>query len=336
MRFLALASSLPKSQRNLELSEQPNPQLLRAYSASIRGLAVAIGDPQQVNTSATLAATLLLQLYETWCSKDSPRRALHANAVSRLIQHRGTDSFKDDFDLAILEAEIANISFSALRAGTSCYLASPLWTEIITNIAKDKSNGLGRYNRAQLDFLSAWTYIPGAVVGFHELLGLFPPDSEPANPPEIRCSATSDESVKHPSQHQSAQFEQGMTSLYQRTLAFRSQYLPIASASPDGAGGALNYKMTLDIGSGTLAIICCYILATVVPSRSAALIAEASSYVEDIRAYRLACPEHPFFANGAVRLAPKLAWIKLREHPAGLVSRASERIAEIVAIVYPP
>lgn len=110
IELVCLASALPPRERDAETSTDG--ALIAAHAAALKSLREALADRELVKSTGTLAASLLLRMYEVNCDPHGPARTFHAQGLSQLIQYRGPDCFQSETDLAMFEG-LSSISFTA-------------------------------------------------------------------------------------------------------------------------------------------------------------------------------------------------------------------------------
>jgi hypothetical protein len=110
-------------------STKPGP----VYSEALASLQKALNHSDQATTSETLAAAILLQMFEHSVEHAEFRWLVHANGVISMIQQRGPSCIKNELDRSILQAQVGNIWFKSLQDGNGCFLAGPEWEEVVSD-----------------------------------------------------------------------------------------------------------------------------------------------------------------------------------------------------------
>ncbi|KAK0707324.1 hypothetical protein B0H67DRAFT_587282 [Lasiosphaeris hirsuta] len=111
------------------------------YSKALRALQAALDDEEQRFTPETLCATQLLGVFELLSVNGMPHSWMrHVGGATRLIEVRGVDAFKSEFEMALLTAHVGPAITEAFLSNKPSFLASPAWHRILyTAILNDAS-----------------------------------------------------------------------------------------------------------------------------------------------------------------------------------------------------
>ncbi|KAK3350236.1 hypothetical protein B0T25DRAFT_262523 [Lasiosphaeria hispida] len=111
------------------------------YSKALRALQAALDDEEQWFTPETLCATQLLGVFELLNGNGVPYSWMrHVGGATRLIEVRGVDAFKSEFEMALLTAHVGPAVTEAFLSNKPSFLASPAWHRILhTAILNDTS-----------------------------------------------------------------------------------------------------------------------------------------------------------------------------------------------------
>ncbi|KAK3370800.1 hypothetical protein B0T24DRAFT_300131 [Lasiosphaeria ovina] len=152
--------------------------VLGHYTKALRALQVALDDEEQRFTPETLCATQLLAVYELLSADGKPVSWIrHVGGATRLIEVRGVDRFKSEFDLALLTAHAGPAVTEAFLNNKSCFLAEDAWLRVLrAAISGDAS--LAR----QMDLvLALWGHLVGGPHVFEMTTALV---CAPSPPPQ--------------------------------------------------------------------------------------------------------------------------------------------------------
>ncbi|KAH8817359.1 hypothetical protein F5884DRAFT_779145 [Xylogone sp. PMI_703] len=106
---------------------------LKPYIKALRSLQEAIDDSALRMTPETLCTVELLGLFEVLNgTMDAETWKRHAGAAARLIELRGPDHIKSDFELALFKAHIGPIITEAFLSGKNCFLTKSRWHKVIS------------------------------------------------------------------------------------------------------------------------------------------------------------------------------------------------------------
>lgn len=135
------------------------------YSEALANLQEALNRSDRAVTSETLAAAMLLQMYEHSVDHAEYRWIIHARGVISMIQQRGPSCIRNELDRSIVQAQVGNIWFKSLQDGDDCFLARPEWREVVFDtFSLDKG-----FNAEWSAMIRAGLPIPG-ILHRYELL----------------------------------------------------------------------------------------------------------------------------------------------------------------------
>lgn len=105
---------------------------MRRYGIALRSLQRSI---ENGPSSEALGAATLLQMHDvlqvtslnTWAVHAKGSINMHANGIINMLRARGPDAIKNGFDGCLLQAQVGNITFDALRKRIPCFLSLPRW-----------------------------------------------------------------------------------------------------------------------------------------------------------------------------------------------------------------
>ncbi|KAF2661115.1 hypothetical protein K491DRAFT_711029 [Lophiostoma macrostomum CBS 122681] len=99
-----------------------------AYGKALSSLKNALGDPQEAYKVETLAASMLLLIIEDKFGSLSGFSVLHhAGGVTKLLQVRGPQTLKNDFEWNLVASIRGPVLSQSVITGVSCYLTEPRW-----------------------------------------------------------------------------------------------------------------------------------------------------------------------------------------------------------------
>ncbi|KIW02968.1 hypothetical protein, variant 2 [Verruconis gallopava] len=102
-----------------------------AYVRALSCLQRALNDPAEATRSETNSSALLLCIYELFAGTTAFNVWMkHAAGLSKLIQHRGADSFRNDHDIAILRACRGVIIMDCMFSGKEVFFNQNTWREV--------------------------------------------------------------------------------------------------------------------------------------------------------------------------------------------------------------
>ena len=141
----------------------------RLYSRALRSLNRALSDTQESQSSETLAAAILLQMFEHSVDHAEFRWVVHANGVIKMLELRGPDNVQNELDLSILGAQVGNIFFNAIRDYSDCFLADPKWVPVIQEALLGPINKNGTWNDEFPAMILAGLGVPGIIRRYEQL-----------------------------------------------------------------------------------------------------------------------------------------------------------------------
>ena len=103
----------------------------RLYVKALHSLQAALNSHRSSKAAETLCSVMLLRIYELMCPSDKACDvSKHVSGAAQLIQHRGPEAFKTDFERELLTANAGPIVTAFLMNNETCFLAEPRWTEV--------------------------------------------------------------------------------------------------------------------------------------------------------------------------------------------------------------
>ncbi|KAL8736409.1 MAG: hypothetical protein Q9166_000201 [cf. Caloplaca sp. 2 TL-2023] len=117
---------------------RPNHVALEAYSKAVGSLQVALNDPSLCRHPDVLCATEILSIFELLDSGRDLARTPHASGVATLLEFRGPDGYKTDFEKSLLLAQAGPIYTEAIHNNAQCFLEEPAWQATYQSILSDK------------------------------------------------------------------------------------------------------------------------------------------------------------------------------------------------------
>ena len=139
------------------------------YSEALCSLQEALKDPDKSPTSETLAAAVLLQMFEHSVDHSELRWLIHANGVIKMLEMRGPTQIRSELDYCILHAQVGNIFFNAIRSCTSCFLAEPHWLSTLEHAMSDARCGEDALNEEWSAMILIGIRMPGLVYLYEQL-----------------------------------------------------------------------------------------------------------------------------------------------------------------------
>ena len=130
------------------------------YTKALRSLAGALGEVSSFFATETLAAVVLLQMFEQFVNKNSSIWIQHAGGALRLIEARGPHLFKGDLERAILDSQMGRIMFECVRGGRDSFLADAGWQAV--------------FQKSKVSDTAPGSQMSAAELGYHQVLSLLP------------------------------------------------------------------------------------------------------------------------------------------------------------------
>lgn len=149
-------------------SPSGHPQAVQAYGLALRSLRDSIAHGS-ISTEALGAATLL-QMHElSQGPQNSTSWVVHAKGVVNMLKARGPQAVKTAFDRCLLQAQVGNITFEALREGRKCFLARPEWNKSIRSSSVGQNAKRTGHDQI-LSLIAIGVGLPGLVCRFEDLV----------------------------------------------------------------------------------------------------------------------------------------------------------------------
>ncbi|KAK7709709.1 hypothetical protein SLS57_008614 [Botryosphaeria dothidea] len=134
-----------------------NPQL---YAKALKSLHAAIEDPQQVRSTSTLCATVLLAITEAYamgaCGTNR-NFTTHMGGAARILELRGPRDFQNpsSFERALLRAVTVGVGLDAVFSGKEDLLENPEWNKVAFD-----ATGVAEPRATMFKIARAMSYLP--------------------------------------------------------------------------------------------------------------------------------------------------------------------------------
>ncbi|KAL7923724.1 hypothetical protein ACQKWADRAFT_41676 [Trichoderma austrokoningii] len=113
-------------------SEEVDGEVLQHYAKALKEIQKAIDDEELRMARETLYAAQLLGIFELLSpNPEMTSWKCHAAGAARLIQLRGPERFKTDFELALFMAHIGPIVTESFLSNKSCFLTEEPWKKVL-------------------------------------------------------------------------------------------------------------------------------------------------------------------------------------------------------------
>ncbi|UKZ91868.1 uncharacterized protein TrAFT101_006838 [Trichoderma asperellum] len=113
-------------------SEEEDGEVLHHYAKALKEIQRAIDDEQLRMAQETLYAAELLGIFELLSpNPEMTSWKCHAAGAARLIQLRGPERFKTDFELALFMAHIGPIVTESFLNNKTCFLTEEPWKKVL-------------------------------------------------------------------------------------------------------------------------------------------------------------------------------------------------------------
>ncbi|KAL7934125.1 hypothetical protein V8C35DRAFT_322224 [Trichoderma chlorosporum] len=121
-----------QSQRVEDRSPKGDVKALMHYQKALKALQQALLDEREWAKPETLCATQLLGIFEALNGEAKEDSWMHhVGGAARLVEARGADMFKSEFEKALFLAHIGPTVMSAFLKNTPCFLEQPQWQAVI-------------------------------------------------------------------------------------------------------------------------------------------------------------------------------------------------------------
>lgn len=142
-------------------------ETIPAYGTALQSLQASIDCKL---SSETLGAATLLQMHDLFQNAGPVMSwAVHARGVIDMLKFRGPEGLQTGFDRCLLQAQVGNITFDALREKRPCFLALPARNAYIRPLSRKD----GADNEQQTDWdmclIAIGVHIPGLLCRFEAL-----------------------------------------------------------------------------------------------------------------------------------------------------------------------
>lgn len=138
---------------------------LQAYGTALRSLN---GSINQGLSSEAMAAATLLHMHELSRDASCSTWAVHAEGVMNMLKVRGADGIKTEFDKCLLQAQVGNIYFGALRERQPCFLALPEWNEKVGTPLSQSAKYVATGRDWEMQLISIGVHLPGLICRFEK------------------------------------------------------------------------------------------------------------------------------------------------------------------------
>lgn len=132
---------------------------LDAYGRTLRSLQASI---DRSLSSEALGAATLLQMHDFFSRSNYQTWAVHATGVIGMLQARGSKGIESGFDRCLLQAQVGNITFAALRERKPCFLALPAWNGKVNALSRYGEDGEEKYSW-EMKLIAIGVQIPGLI-----------------------------------------------------------------------------------------------------------------------------------------------------------------------------
>ena len=118
-----------------------DPGTLIHYNRALRSLQGALRSDKECMTAETLCATELLSVFESLNrTNDSDKWRYHVSGAARLIQARGPERFRTEFERSLFLAHVGPTVMDAFLSNTPCFLDTDEWKATMkTAVYEDES-----------------------------------------------------------------------------------------------------------------------------------------------------------------------------------------------------
>ncbi|KAL9096077.1 MAG: hypothetical protein Q9165_001599 [Trypethelium subeluteriae] len=152
----------------------PNPtarsaSVLNHYGKALQRLQQALNEPACLYEPIVLCATQILALFELLNFSENGAWIRHAAGAARLIELRGTQGYRTEFEKSLFMAQAGPIFSESLLNNEACFLERPEWQVVVKSMAV-KGEQFG--SRSELS-ISLWMMkyrIPGFMRRMTELV----------------------------------------------------------------------------------------------------------------------------------------------------------------------
>lgn len=141
-------------------------QTIRAYGAALRSLQDSI---DRGLSSEALGAATLLQMHDFFRQHSSAQTwAVHAKGAINMLKARGPQAVKTGFEYSLLQAQLGNTTFDALRERQPCFLAVPEWNAKVSSFTQHDEID-GETLSWEQALAAVGVHIPGLLCRFEAL-----------------------------------------------------------------------------------------------------------------------------------------------------------------------
>lgn len=110
-----------------------------SYGHGLRSLAKALNHPATAMADVTLAAAILLGIYELMNATAETSWLLHSRGISHLFRLRGPKGHDRGFGRTLLLSFRGILVFEAFTRGEACFLGSEEWRSILPQVLQDEN-----------------------------------------------------------------------------------------------------------------------------------------------------------------------------------------------------
>lgn len=138
-----------------------------AYVNALGSLQKALRDPCEIHAAETLAAALVLQMYEANKDYSAQKWIYHARGVVRMLQTRNITDTSSALEKAVLGLEVGSVFLSGLISQPHSFLSRDAWSQMPRRAHLDSKPDSDLFNRVIVEGPRA----PDMDVFYSELLG---------------------------------------------------------------------------------------------------------------------------------------------------------------------
>ncbi|GIZ45829.1 hypothetical protein CKM354_000898000 [Cercospora kikuchii] len=109
----------------------------KLYAKALNVLQRSIADDEKSIDTDLVCAVQMMTLNELLDPSRIDAYAHHVAGSTRLMKHRSSRAFQDEFEKALFHSHVGPVVSEALHNNTHCYLAEPEWTALYESLATD-------------------------------------------------------------------------------------------------------------------------------------------------------------------------------------------------------
>ncbi|KAH8670130.1 hypothetical protein BGZ60DRAFT_29241 [Tricladium varicosporioides] len=139
------------------------------YVKALESLQKALDNPAQRYRPEVLCATEILALYELLDPSGEIAWIRHAAGAARLIQLRGPDRYKSDFEKALFMAHTGPIMTECLLNNERCFLEEPEWQTVFRSVITEDDFKISDRSEITVSLIMLKGFVPGF---FHDITNI--------------------------------------------------------------------------------------------------------------------------------------------------------------------